>query len=39
MNNIENFFSEDTRNTYLSFGIPYKSVWLLYGPPGWNYNN
>ena len=34
MNNIENFFSEDTRNTYLSFGIPYKSVWLLHGPPG-----
>lgn len=31
---VETFFSEDMRNTYLSFGIPYKSIWLIYGPPG-----
>ena len=31
---IQSFFSEDMRNTYLSFGIPYKSVWLIHGPPG-----
>ena len=31
---INEFFSKETRNTYLSFGIPYKSVSLIYGPPG-----
>ena len=31
---IESFYSDDMRNTYLSFGIPYKSIWLIYGPPG-----
>ena len=31
---IQSFFSEDMRNTYLSFGIPYKSVWMIHGPPG-----
>jgi len=28
------FFSPDTRGIYLSFGIPYKSVQLVHGPPG-----
>ena len=28
------FFSPDTRDIYLSFGIPYKSVQLIHGPPG-----
>tara|TARA_B110000967_G_C18874665_1_gene557593 strand:+ start:1169 stop:2482 length:1314 start_codon:yes stop_codon:yes gene_type:complete len=28
------FFSSDTREIYLSFGIPYKSVQLIHGPPG-----
>jgi hypothetical protein len=28
------FFSPDTREIYLSFGIPYKSVQLVHGPPG-----
>ena len=28
------FFSPDTRQVYLSFGIPYKSVQLIHGPPG-----
>ena len=31
---VETFFSEKTRNIYLSFGIPYKSVSMIYGPPG-----
>ena len=31
---VEEFFSEDTRNVYLSFGIPYKSVLMIHGPPG-----
>jgi len=31
---INEFFSTETRNIYLSFGIPYKSVSLIYGPPG-----
>ena len=28
------FFSKESRDTYLSFGIPYKSVNLIHGPPG-----
>jgi|TARA_Y100000389_G_scaffold75672_1_gene72328 hypothetical protein len=28
------FFSDNTRDIYLSFGIPYKSVQLIHGPPG-----
>ena len=28
------FFSEETRDIYLSFGIPYKSINLVYGVPG-----
>lgn len=31
---VEGFFSEDTRETYLRYGIPYKNVSLIYGPPG-----
>jgi hypothetical protein len=31
---VETFFSDKTRNIYLSFGIPYKSVSMIYGPPG-----
>jgi hypothetical protein len=31
---INDFFSKETRDIYLSFGIPYKSVSLIYGPPG-----
>ena len=34
MNKVNKFFSEDTRNIYLSFGIPYKTVNLIHGPPG-----
>lgn len=31
---VKEFFSEDTRNIYLKYGIPYKNVSLIYGPPG-----
>tara|TARA_B100000575_G_scaffold292587_1_gene301421 strand:- start:1826 stop:3226 length:1401 start_codon:yes stop_codon:yes gene_type:complete len=31
---VEDFFSEDTRDIYLSFGIPYKCVYMIHGPPG-----
>ena len=31
---VEEFFSEETRDVYLSFGIPYKSVYMIHGPPG-----
>ena len=34
MKSAKSFFSKETRDTYLSFGIPYKSVNLIYGPPG-----
>ena len=34
MDNVKKFFSDDTREIYLSFGIPYKSVQLIHGPPG-----
>jgi hypothetical protein len=34
VNSIAEFFSEDERNEYLSFGIPYKKVYFLYGVPG-----
>jgi hypothetical protein len=30
----QKFFSDETRDIYLSFGIPYKSVQLIHGPPG-----
>ena len=31
---VEKFFSDEIRNTYLSFGIPYKNITLIHGPPG-----
>ena len=31
---VEKFFSKETRDIYLSFGIPYKSTCMIYGPPG-----
>ena len=31
---INEFYSEETRSEYLSFGIPYKCVIMLYGVPG-----
>ena len=34
METTNKFFSPDTREIYLSFGIPYKSVQLIHGPPG-----
>lgn len=34
VNSIAEFFSEDERGEYLSFGIPYKKVYFLYGVPG-----
>lgn len=32
--NTHTFFSKETRDIYLSYGIPYKSVYMIYGPPG-----
>ena len=34
MESVNKFFSKDTRDIYLSFGIPYKCVNLIHGPPG-----
>ena len=34
INSANKFFSRETREVYLSFGIPYKSVYLIHGPPG-----
>lgn len=34
LNQVKQFFSEDTRETYVRYGIPYKNVSLIYGPPG-----
>ena len=31
---VDDFFKDETRDVYLSFGIPYKQVILLYGVPG-----
>ena len=31
---VHDFFSEETRDVYLSYGIPYKSVFMIHGPPG-----
>ena len=28
------FFSKDTRDSYVKYGIPYKYVCMIYGPPG-----
>lgn len=34
VNSISEFFSEQERNDYISYGIPYKNVTFLYGVPG-----
>ena len=34
LSKIEMFFDENTRDIYIKFGIPYKCVNLIYGPPG-----
>ena len=34
LESVEDFFSDKTREIYLNFGIPYKCVNLIYGPPG-----
>ena len=34
MKRISTFFAPETRDSYLSFGIPYKNVQLIHGPPG-----
>ena len=31
---IKSFFDDTTRDIYLKYGIPYKCVNLIYGPPG-----
>ena len=31
---VEEFFHEETRDIYLSFGMPYKHIIMLYGVPG-----
>jgi len=31
---VSEFFSDDTRDIYVKFGIPYKSVCMIHGPPG-----
>lgn len=34
LSKIEYFFDDSTRDIYLRFGIPYKCVNLIHGPPG-----
>ena len=34
LNMVSEFFDPETRNLYLSFGMPYKHVVMLYGIPG-----
>jgi len=34
MSMVSNFFKEETRDLYLSFGMPYKHIVMLYGVPG-----
>jgi hypothetical protein len=34
MEKVSDFFSEDTRDVYVKYGIPYKSVCMIHGPPG-----
>ena len=34
VSDVERFFSKETRDIYLSFGIPYKSIYMIHGPPG-----
>jgi len=31
---VDNFFKDETRDIYLSFGMPYKQIIMLYGVPG-----
>jgi len=31
---VNNFFKDETRDLYLSFGMPYKHIVMLYGVPG-----
>jgi len=31
---VEDFFKDETRDLYLSFGMPYKHIVMLYGVPG-----
>ena len=31
---VEKFFAKETRDLYLSFGMPYKHIVMLYGVPG-----
>jgi SpoVK/Ycf46/Vps4 family AAA+-type ATPase len=34
LDKVEGFYSKETRADYISFGIPYKCVFLLHGVPG-----
>jgi len=34
LSKVEDFFSPETRSEYLSHGIPYKNVFMIYGVPG-----
>ncbi len=34
LRSVEEFYSEETRDEYVSFGIPYKQVVLIHGVPG-----
>ena len=31
---VDTFYSHETRDIYLSYGIPYKCVHMIHGPPG-----
>ncbi len=34
LSKVSNFFDKDTRDLYLSYGMPYKHIIMLYGIPG-----
>lgn len=34
IDSVDDFLKSETRNEYIKYGIPYKSVYLLYGVPG-----
>lgn len=34
LSKVSNFFDKDTRELYLSYGMPYKHIIMLYGVPG-----
>ena len=34
LDKVEDFYSKETRDEYLSHGIPYKNVFMFYGVPG-----